>query len=285
MSTAVKKVDENKFEVILDRIVKLEETGVSFPENYSPENAARSAWLILQDTKDMGKKPALEVCTPESVANAMLKMVTLGLNPLKDQCYFIVYGNKLECSTSYFGEIAIAKRHGIIDVNPVIIWKGDEFNYSTENGITKVISHNSKFENIGTEILGAYAVVKYPDGSENTEIMNMGQIRKSWEQGATKGNSPAHKNFPDQMCKKTVVNRAIKIFINSSDDSNLYLDNRQSHTQTEAYVKHKIEKEANKTELTMTEDIEHEEVKQEAPAGEMPDMFKKETAKAIDPGF
>jgi recombination protein RecT len=59
------------------------------------------------------------------------------------------------------------------------------------------------------------------DGTKNLEVMNMAQIRKAWDQGATKGNSPAHKNFPDQMCKKTVTNRAVKLLISSSDDSAL----------------------------------------------------------------
>lgn len=50
----------------------------------------------------------------------------------------------------------------------------------------------------------------------------MAQIRAAWGQGATKGGSPAHKNFAEEMAKKTVIGRACKAIINSSDDAWLY---------------------------------------------------------------
>ena len=71
--------------------------------------------------------------------------------------------------------------------------------------------------------------------------MNMEQIRQAWKQGATKGESPAHKNFPDQMAIKTVIGRALKIKIGSSDDSELLKDNPVS-----AEVKEEISQNAGK---------------------------------------
>jgi recombination protein RecT len=68
------------------------------------------------------------------------------------------------------------------------------------------------------------------------EIMNMNQIRKAWLQGYAKGNSPAHRNFPGEMSKKTVIGRACKLFITSSDDSNLALAERISGKKEENEV-------------------------------------------------
>ena len=51
------------------------------PADYSPENAMKSAWLMLQETVDRDKKPALQVCTRESVYNALLGMAVQGLKP------------------------------------------------------------------------------------------------------------------------------------------------------------------------------------------------------------
>ena len=62
------------------------------------------------------------------------------------------------------------------------------------------------------------------DGQNYIEIMNIGQIRKAWNQGAAKGASGAHINFTDEMAKKTVINRACKLFFNTSDDSDLLID-------------------------------------------------------------
>ena len=106
-------VTENRFDNIMESIVKLEETGVKFPDNYSPETAARAAWLQLQDLKDRSGTPALQVCKPATVATALLKMVTMGLNPIKKQCYFIVYGADLQCQVSYQGNLMTAKRFGL----------------------------------------------------------------------------------------------------------------------------------------------------------------------------
>ena len=52
----------------------------------------------------------------------------------------------------------------------------------------------------------------------------MSQIKAAWAQGAAKGNSPAHTKFPDQMAKKTVINRACKLLIRASDDAALFIN-------------------------------------------------------------
>ena len=81
-------------DTVLSKIKDFEEAGeLKLPTNYSAANALKSAWLILQETKDRNDKPALVVCTKESVANALLDMVVQGLSPMKKQCYFIVYGS------------------------------------------------------------------------------------------------------------------------------------------------------------------------------------------------
>lgn len=224
------------------------------PDNYSPENAIKSAWLILLETKDKNQKPVLEVCTKDSIANTLLNMVLQGLNPVKKQCDFIAYGDKLTLQREYHGTIALAKRYS--DVNePVgtIIYEGDEFEYTIgANGYKKVTKHVQKFESIdNNKIMGAYATLNFTDPKKEPyiEIMTMAQIRQSWNQGATKGQSPAHKNFPDEMCKKTVISRACKLFISSSDDSALF--DEDDRDERSAASHQAIAENANKEELTM----------------------------------
>lgn len=225
--TAVMKY-ENVSEQVLARIEKFQaDGGMVLPANYSVENHMKSAWLVLQATTDRAGKPALEVCTKESIANALLDMVLQGLTVSKKQGYFIVYGNKLEFQRSYFGTIALAKRTGGIKCEPVanIIYEGDEFIYTIDpkTGRMAVVKHEQRIENIdNTKIKGAYALVTYPDGTTQVTIMSIAQIRAAWNQGATKGSSPAHKNFAEEMAKKTVIGRACKAIINSSDDAWLY---------------------------------------------------------------
>lgn len=225
--TSVKRF-ENISETVLDRIEKFKEDGsITLPMSYSVANHLKSAWLVLQSTKDKDGNPALSVCTKDSIANALLDMVLQGMSVSKKQGYFLVYGNILSFQRSYFGTISLAKRVGGISIEPVanIIYEEDDFVYTIDpnTGRTKIIKHEQKLENIdNNKIKGAYALLTHKDGSISVTLMSMQQIRSAWNQGPTKGGSPAHKNFTDEMSKKTVINRACKVIINSSDDSWLY---------------------------------------------------------------
>lgn len=250
---------------VLAKVDTFQRTGeLRLPKDYSPENALKSAYIILSDPKNN----LLAKCTKESVATALLKMVTWGLSPLKSQCYFIPYGDKLECTPDYSGNIALAKRYGgLKTIKANAIFEGDEFEFEVGmDGRRRVTHHKQTLESIDSPVVGAYAVYELEDGTTDTEVMSIDMIRKAWGQGATKGNSPAHRNFADQMAQKTVINRACKLLIRSSSDA--VLMGADSDTETEApnrYTK-EVEQEANQGDII---DIPTEEVASE-PATDEP---------------
>jgi recombination protein RecT len=221
---ALKKFHEETVGRVLTQVKELQETGgLDLPDNYSPANALKAAWFTILNTKDRNDKPALEACTATSITNALMQMCVEGLNPLKKQCAFIVYGNELAMSREYHGTIALAKRYNpeIDYVTANVIYQADTFRYeiSPATGRRVILEHSQELENIDiNKIRGAYCTVVFVDGTTDMEPMTMAQIRKAWEQGAMKGKSGAHTNFTDQMCKKTVINRTLKPYINSSDD-------------------------------------------------------------------
>lgn len=266
-------IEKNITDNILARVNELESTGgLSLPKNYSAANALKSAWLILQNTLDKDKRPALSVCTKDSIANCLLDMVVQGLSPAKRQCYFIVYGNVLTLSRSYFGSIAVTKGlKGIKDVFANIIYEGDEFEYEMDltTGLKKISKHVQKFENIDiTKIKGAYAVVIREGLPPYVEIMNMKQIRSAWEQGKAGGNSGAHVKFTDEMAKKSVINRACKMIWNTSDDSDILIEAIHKSTDVEDlpetdYVEESdklIAENANKVEIDIQPEAEKPEI-------------------------
>lgn len=209
---------------------------IALPTNYSPENALKSAWLILQEAKKDGK-PVLQVCTQASIQNTLFDMVIQGLSPAKKQCYFIPYGNQLQLSRSYLGTIAVTKRlKGIKDVKAHVIYDGDTFEteYDIKTASVVVKSYKPNFSTIDiTKILGVFAVILGEDGPVHTEIMTMAQVRAAWNQGQMKGNSGAHKNFSEEMAKKSVINRACKAYWNTSDDSDLLIEAINNGTDAE----------------------------------------------------
>ncbi|MCQ4139194.1 recombinase RecT [Chryseobacterium sp. EO14] len=287
-NTQLDKVKKDISAQVLAKVDAFQAAGeLRIPKDYSPENALKSAYLILTEQENSQKKPVLEVCTKESIANALLKMVVWGLSPMKKQCDFIPYGNKLECSIEYTGNIVLAKRFGgLKDIKARAIFKQDQFEFEVnpETGKIKIVTHKQTLESIGSkDVVGAYAVMEMADGGRDVEIMSMQQIRDAWNQGAMKGNSPAHKNFPDQMAMKTVINRACKLLIRGSDDAVLFGDddeNAKPLDRVSEDVNQNIRENANKETLSFedVEDAKFEEIKDE-PA----EISESETANG--PGF
>ena len=213
-------------EIVQNKIEELVDNGtVAFPPNYSVANALRSAWLQIQETTDMSKRPALEVCTRDSITNALLYTAVQGLSPAKKQVYYIVYGNQLQAQRSYFGTIAVTKRvPGVKDVWADVVYEGDGFQTEKVRGGWKIIKHTSSPENIDLgKIKYAYAVIEREGEPDFTEIMTWGQIQSSWTKSRSRDKA-VHTEFPDQMAKRTVISRACKMFFNTSDDSDLLIE-------------------------------------------------------------
>lgn len=237
-------IKRDTVDVVADRVRKFQESGeLHFPANYSPENAMKAAWLSIQETTDKNDKPALEVCTKDSIANALLNMVVQGLNPVKKQCYFIVYGNKLTLQRSYFGAMHIAKTvdPDIADIVAEVVYEGQTFKYAKKNGYNYIVEHQMQLGDDKNPIVGAYCQVLYNDGSEHATVMSIGEIMSAWTKSPThpidqNGNLKAtstHAQFTGEMAKKTVINRACKSIINSSGDDSLLIT---AYQQTEADI-------------------------------------------------
>ena len=233
MANEIAVVKRETVDIVVDRVKSFENSGeLTFPANYIPQNALKSAWLIIQETQNMDHKPVLEHCTKDSIANALLSMVVQGLNPDKKQCYFIAYGTKLMMQRSYFGSIAVAKMvdPNIEDIFGEAVYEGDEFEYSKVRGKNVITKHIQKIENVSkSKIIAAYATILYFSGKEESTVLTFEQIKQAWKQskmnpvdgaGVIKPNS-VHDKFTADMCVKTVINKACKMVINSSSDKSI----------------------------------------------------------------
>lgn len=240
---------KNIVDHVLDKVKALQVNDeIKFPAGYSPENAMKSAWLLLQDVKtgkQSGFKPALEVAEKTSIANALLDMVVQGLNPMKKQGYFLMYGNKLTFQRSYFGTMMITKRvTGCRSIDAVTIHEGDKVDYEIINGRIANLKHVQSFGATDKPILGAYCTIVEKDGSIFIDLMTKERIDKSWAQSKADPTSKdsTHSKFPVEMTKRTVIQHACKIFLNTSDDSSILTtlmhesDERNSDAEIEADI-------------------------------------------------
>lgn len=212
---------------VITKIDDLCKVGFTMPADYNYVNAIKGAMLLLNDAKNKDRVPALSCCTPNSISTALFKMATLGLDVTKKQAYLIVRGDQLCLEESYFGTCLQARRVSK-NYEPIanIIYKGDTFKFEVnpETGRKRIVEHTQTLESIDSgEMIGAYAIVTNDKGETDVEIMSMSQIKKSWAKSSSSQQS-VHKEFPDQMAKRTVIKRAAKMLINSALSENTIPD-------------------------------------------------------------
>lgn len=246
------------------KIATMRKEGLVLPPSYSPANALKSAFFTMTNAQGGN---LLERCSRESIANSLLDMVIQGLSPAKTQCYFVPYGQTLKMTRSYFGTQAVVKRlKGVKDIWANIIYEGDKFDIEIdEKGRETLLKHETKFTNRDNAIIGAYAIIEKEDGELVLTTMTKKEIDASWSQAKTKN---VQNKFPQEMAKRTVINRAAKAFINTSDDSDLLIEAINKTTENEyqdeqeikqAEIVEEIEQNAN---TEVFEKIEDEPVKE-----------------------
>ena len=213
---------------VANRINAMKSEGLKIVPNYSVSNALSSAYYAL---KNSNSGNLLEKCTDESIYNALLDMVTQGLSPAKTQCYFVPYGTTVKLTRSYFGTMKVVKQlPEVRDIYAEVIYKGDDFKIKNENGRKVFVSHETDWTNADNEIIGAYCIIEKLGGEKILTVMTKKEIDKSWSKAKTKN---VQNDFPQEMAKRTVINRAAKQFFNTSDDNDLFIDAVNRTTENE----------------------------------------------------
>lgn len=198
--------------------------GLMIAPKYSVSNALSSAYYALKNGGLLNKDQ-------DSIYNALLDMVTQGLSPAKNQCYFVPYGNTVKLTRSYFGTMKVVKQlPEVKDIYAEVIYKGDDFKIKNENGRKVFVSHDTDWMNADNEIVGAYCIIEKEDGEKILTVMTKKEIDKSWSKAKTKN---VQNDFPQEMAKRTVINRAAKQFFNTSDDNDLFVDAVNRTTENE----------------------------------------------------
>lgn len=178
----------------------------AMPKDFNKTRFMQNCMTVLQDTKD------IEKCNPISTARTMLKGAFLGLDFFNKECYAIPYGNSLQFQTDYKGEIKLAKKYSINPIKDIyakLVREGDDFEESITSG-KQTINFKPKPFNDG-EILGAFAIVLFQDGSMLYETMSKKDIEAVREGFSKAKNSAAWTKTYGEMCKKTVLRRLCKL--------------------------------------------------------------------------
>lgn len=184
----------------------LERQAEALPEGFNKVRFAQNCMTVLQEN------PKLAGCNPRSVVRTLLKGAFLGLDFFNGECYAIPYGNDVQFQTDYKGELKVCKRFSrnkIRDIYAKVVRQGDVFEEGIVDGRQTVTFKPLPFNN--GDIVGAFAVVLYEDGSMLYDTMSIAEIEATRKAYSKAQNSPAWKNSYGEMCKKTVLRRLCKL--------------------------------------------------------------------------
>lgn len=185
----------------------LEKQVAALPVDLNKQRFIQNCMTVLQDGQ-----ADFSQCQPATVVRTLLKGAFLGLDFFSGECYAIPYKDKCQFQTDYKGEIKLAKKYSstpIKDIYAKVVREGDEFEEVIENGQQK-INFRPKTFNDG-EIVGAFAVCLYKDGSMIYDTMSKADIEHTRKTFSKAANSKAWVDSYGEMCKKTVLRRLCKL--------------------------------------------------------------------------
>lgn len=261
--------ESNKQNAVVTKVAEkvqkmVENNQINIPENYSIVNAVQAAYFKLTEVDFKKKTSLIESATMESVAFSLQDMAIQALSVAKNQGYFIVYGDKMQFIRSYHGTQAVIKRmNGVKDMWANVIWKGEDFEvFYNDRGQLAFKSHQVNWKAATgnkDDIEGAYCIIEREDGIQFLTVMTMEEIKVSWSQSSM---AAVQNKYPQEMAKRTVINRAAKAFINTSDDSDLFIgainrttENEFDNERKEINPEYEIKQNANTETLDIKPDI------------------------------
>lgn len=201
----------NQKQVVLKKSHKtlkkfLNKKSEALPNDFNETRFLQNCMTVLQDTKKIAQM------NPVSVARTMLKGAFLGLDFFNGECYAIPYGNSLNFQTDYKGEIKLAKKYSINEIRDIyakVVREGDHFQEKIKDGKQTIEFEPEPFND--NEIIGAFAVCLYEDGSMIYETMSKSQIEGIRDNFSKASQSKAWRLTPGEMYKKTVLRRLCKL--------------------------------------------------------------------------
>mgnify|MGYP002675635197 FL=1 len=200
LQNVVLKQTNNMLATMLER-----ESG-ALPKNFNPLRFKQNALAVLNDL-DITKMKGQEF----NLARCLMKGAYLGLDFFNKECYVITYGGQPQFMTDYKGEEKLCKKYSINPIKDIyakLVREGDFFEEVIDGG-KQYINFKPVPFNTGN-IIGAFAVVYYKDGSMAYETMSKAEIEYIRDNfSKSKNGSAWTKNF-GEMAKKTVLRRLCK---------------------------------------------------------------------------
>ena len=182
----------------------IETKNEALPKDFNKSRFIQNCMAVIQENNKIAS------CEPLSVARTMLKGAFLGLDFYNKECYAIPYGNQLQFQTDYKGEKKLAEKYSVNPVSEIfakLVRKDDFFEEAVIDSKRVVNFKPIPFSN--KELIGAFAIANFKDGSTMTEVMSIQDIHNLRD----KHSKSKHiwRDHEGEMAKKTVLRRLLKM--------------------------------------------------------------------------
>lgn len=176
------------------------------------EGLAFANKITLHDLQESDTSKQFKACTPVSKQQVFTSILAWGL-PTDSRDLYYLYNNKgqLTCEPSYKGLIYIAEQNGL-NIHAGLVFEGDEFELKeSDAGDNYTIKRANPF--MRKNIEGCYVRIVCK-GEQRVYTYSFEELESSRQASLKKmrgAESPAWKNFKNDMYLKCGVRKAIKI--------------------------------------------------------------------------
>lgn len=166
--------------------------------------------LISRALMTFAMNSDLHACPDEDFRRCVVEGAEMGFAIDGKLAYVVKYKQTYQLQLDYKAIVAVAKRNRTIkDIDADVVCQADHFKHG-KYGSQSVLEHTFALELPRGEVIGAYCRVYLPDGSWNYEVMTRPQL-DAVQRRAPAQNGP-WKTDPDEMRKKTVIRRKLKLY-------------------------------------------------------------------------
>lgn len=210
MGTELSTIEPTFFDSRLDEIRK-----ILPPDTITAEALARVIITAIN------KNPKLRQCSEVSILECLMDIASVGLMPNTPHGFAYLIPYKIDgvptatLQIGYKGFCEIAYRSDNVKViQGDVVRDGDEFSYAKGANIQQFVRHVKSLVRgrKDREILAAWNSVELINGGVAIEVMEADELEKIKRMAKRKEEeTPAWKYFEDEMYKKTVVKRNLKL--------------------------------------------------------------------------
>ena len=171
----------------------------------------QGARLVKRALMTFARRPELQGCPDQEFIRCVVEAAELGLAIDGKLCHVVRFKNTWQMLPDYKGIIAVAKRGGsITDCYADVVCVNDHFEAYRQDGKDH-LTHKYDLNVQRGAVIGAYAIIKLPDGDWRYELMTRQQLDDVQKMAPAK-NGPWAGPFASEMQKKTVIRRALKTY-------------------------------------------------------------------------